>query len=142
MSTSLSRLVGNLSEKLHSGKCKDCKSELDYRSVKYNQLILQCLECNSIECKKNCNKDYHIELIYLQTHMNFAMVTLLNLINLFNIINCYWVKVFILMNTCIAGTDEMMPDKKVFNSELNLKEITYKDYMHAQKVFEEFKHKT
>ena len=89
MSTSLSSLVGNLSEKLHSGKCKDCKSELDYRSVKYNQLILQCLECNSIECKKNCNKDYHIELIYLQMHMNFAMVTLLNLINLFNIINCY-----------------------------------------------------
>ena len=31
----------------------------------------------------------------------------------------------------------MMPDKKAFNSELNLKEITYKDYMHAQKVFEE-----
>ena len=46
------------------------------------------------------------------------------------------------MNTCIAGKDEMMPDKKAFNSELNLKEITYKDYMHAQKVFEEFKHKT
>ena len=46
------------------------------------------------------------------------------------------------MNTCIAGKNEMMPDKKAFNSELNLKEITYKDYMHAQKVFEEFKHKT
>ena len=29
MSTSLSSLVDNLSEKLHSGKCKDCKSELD-----------------------------------------------------------------------------------------------------------------
>ena len=46
------------------------------------------------------------------------------------------------MNTCIAGKNEMMPDKKAFNSELNLKEITYKDYMHAQKVFEEFKPKT
>ena len=29
MSTSLSSLVDNLSEKLHSDKCKDCKSELD-----------------------------------------------------------------------------------------------------------------
>ena len=41
MSTSLSSLVDNLSEKLHSDKCKDCKSELDYMSVKDNQLIFQ-----------------------------------------------------------------------------------------------------
>ena len=42
---SLSSLVDNLSEKLHSDKCKDCKSELDYMSVKNNQLIFQCFEC-------------------------------------------------------------------------------------------------
>ena len=39
ISTSLLSLVDNLSEKLHSDKCKDCKSELDYMSVKDNQLI-------------------------------------------------------------------------------------------------------
>ena len=33
MPTSLSSLVDNLSEKLHSGKCKDCKYELEYMSV-------------------------------------------------------------------------------------------------------------
>ena len=49
ISTSLSSLVGNLSEKLYSDKCKDCKSELDYMSelcylsVKDNPLIFQCL---------------------------------------------------------------------------------------------------
>ena len=53
MSTSLSSLVVKLSEKIHSDKCKDCKSQLDYISLKDNQLIIQCLECNSIECKKN-----------------------------------------------------------------------------------------
>ena len=58
MSTSLSSLVYNLSEKLHSDKCKDCKSELDHMSVKDNQLIFQCLEC-----KKNYNKDCYKELI-------------------------------------------------------------------------------
>ena len=63
MSTSLSSLVDNLSEKLHSDKCKDCKSELDYMSVKDNQLIFQCLGCNSIECKKNYNKECSKELI-------------------------------------------------------------------------------
>ena len=36
MSTSLSSLVDNLSEKLDSDKFKDCKSELDYMSVKDN----------------------------------------------------------------------------------------------------------
>ena len=37
MSTSLSSLADNLSEKHHSDKCKDCKSEFDYMSVKDNQ---------------------------------------------------------------------------------------------------------
>ena len=36
MSTSLSRFVDNLSEKLHNDKCKDYKSELDYMSIKNN----------------------------------------------------------------------------------------------------------
>ena len=31
------------------------------------------------------------------------------------------------------------PDKKAFYSELNLEDVTDKDYTHAQKVFEEFK---
>ena len=53
MSTSLSSLVDNLSEKTHSDKCKNCKSELNYMSFKDNQLYFQCLEC-----KKNYKKDY------------------------------------------------------------------------------------
>ena len=32
-----------------------------------------------------------------------------------------------------------MPDKKAFYSELYLKDITNKDYIHAQKVLEEIK---
>ena len=55
MSTSQSSLVDNLSEKLHSDKCKYCKSELDYISVKVKQLIFQCLECKN-NYNKNCNK--------------------------------------------------------------------------------------
>ena len=33
----------------------------------------------------------------------------------------------------------LLPDKKFFYNELNLEDITDKDYAHAQKVFEEFK---
>ena len=55
MSTSLSRLADNLSEKLHSDKCKDCKSERDCMSMKNDQLIFQCLSVKRIirKTKKN-----------------------------------------------------------------------------------------
>ena len=46
MSTSLSNLVDNLSERVHSDKCTDCKFYLDYMSVKHDQLIFKCLKCN------------------------------------------------------------------------------------------------
>ena len=71
MLTSLPSLVDNLSEKRHSDKCKDCKSEIGYMSVKNNQLIFQCLECKKILIK-NQLKD-------LPIHMNFVMETLINL---------------------------------------------------------------
>ena len=47
-----------LSEGLYSDKCIDCKSCLDYISVKDDQLIFRCFEC-----KKNYKKDFNKELI-------------------------------------------------------------------------------
>ena len=58
MSSSLSSLVDNLSEGLHGDKCTDCKSCLDYMSVKDDQLIFRCFEC-----KKNYKKEFNKELI-------------------------------------------------------------------------------
>ena len=58
MSSSLSNLVDNLSEGLHSYKCTDYKSYLDYITTKDEQLIFRCFEC-----KKNCEKDFNKELI-------------------------------------------------------------------------------
>ena len=45
MSTSLSNLVDNLSQFLHNDECKDCKSYLDYVTIKDNQLIFRCSSC-------------------------------------------------------------------------------------------------
>ena len=56
MSTSLSSFVDNLSERVHSNKCSDCKSCLDYISFKHDQLIFKCSKCN-----KNHNKDFNKE---------------------------------------------------------------------------------
>ena len=58
MSSSVSSLVDNSSEGPYCDKCIDCKSCLDYMSVKDDQLILRCFECN-----KNDKKDFNKEVI-------------------------------------------------------------------------------
>ena len=58
MSTSLSKLVDNLSEGLHNNRCIDCKSCLDYMKTKDEKLIFRCFSC-----KKNYEKDFNKELI-------------------------------------------------------------------------------
>ena len=50
MSTSISSLVDNLSEKLHSDECKDCNYEIDSISFKVDQLIFRCFECKNLFC--------------------------------------------------------------------------------------------
>ena len=44
MSSSLLILVNNLSEGLHNDKYIDCKSYLDYMSIKDDQLIFRCFK--------------------------------------------------------------------------------------------------
>ena len=58
ISSSLSNLVDNLSEGLHSDKCTDCKSCLDCMVSKDDQLTFRYFEC-----KKNYKKDFNKELI-------------------------------------------------------------------------------
>ena len=70
MSTSLSSLVDNLYQRVHSDICTDCKSCLEHISAKDNQLVFKCLKCNN-----NHNKD----IIDLQAHINFVMEILMYL---------------------------------------------------------------
>ena len=58
MSTSLSSLVDNLSKNLHCDNCRDWESELEYISVKDNQLIFQCFEC-----KKNYQNNFNKKIV-------------------------------------------------------------------------------
>ena len=56
MSSSLSKLVDNLSEGIHNNKCLDCNSCLDYVRITNNEkLLLKCFNCN-IYYKKNLIK--------------------------------------------------------------------------------------
>ena len=57
MSSSLSKLVDNLPERIHNNKCSDCKSNIDYvRITKNKKLLLKCFNCN-IYYKKKFNND-------------------------------------------------------------------------------------
>ena len=58
MSSSLSKLVDNLSEGIHNNKCADCKSNLDYIKTKNEKLILECYNC-----KQRYRKKFKKELI-------------------------------------------------------------------------------
>ena len=58
MSSSLSNLADNLSERLYNDRRIDRKSCLDYMRTKDEQLIFRCFEC-----KKNYKKDFNKELI-------------------------------------------------------------------------------
>ena len=52
MSSSLSKLVDNLSEGTHNNKCAYCKSNLDYIKTKNEILILECYNCKQCYRKK------------------------------------------------------------------------------------------
>ena len=56
MSSSLSKLVDNLSEGIHNNKCANCESCLDYVKTKNKKLLLKCFNCKTYY-KKKFNKD-------------------------------------------------------------------------------------
>ena len=133
MSSSLSNLVDNLSEGLHCDKCIDCKSYLDYMSVKDDQLIFLCFEC-----KKDYKKDFSKELI-----KRFA--------NLYEFCNKDINKSIFLLKKGVYPYEYMdswerfdetsLLDKEAFYSRLNKEDITDVDHRHAKRVFEKFNNK-
>ena len=58
MATSLSKLVDNLTEGIHSDKFIKCKSNLCYMKVMDETLIFRCFNC-----KKNYKKEINKELV-------------------------------------------------------------------------------
>ena len=46
MTNSLSKLIDNLTERIHQIKCKDCNCFFGYESAKNDSLKYKCLSCN------------------------------------------------------------------------------------------------
>ena len=126
MTSSLSNLVDNLSEGLHSDKCTDCKSYLDYMGTKDEQLIFRCFEC-----KKKYEKDFNKELI-----KKFA--------NIYEFCNEDINKFILLLRKGVYPYEQMdswerfgeksLPGKEAFYSSLSMEDITDIDLRHAKRV--------
>ena len=123
MPSSLSSLVNNLSEGLHSKKCVDCKSHLDYMSIKDNKLIVRCFEY-----KKNYEKEFNKELVkrFANTY-EFCNKD----INKFILLLRKGVYPYEYMDNWERFDETTLPDKKAFYSNLNMEDITDADYRHV-----------
>ena len=126
-STSLSNLVSNLSEGLHSDKRTDCKSCLDYMIIKDEKLILRCFEC-----KKNYKKGFNKELINrFSSTYEFCNED----INKFILLLRKGVYPYEYMDAWERFNETLLPNKEAFYSKLNMTDITDVDYRHAKRVF-------
>ena len=133
MSSSLSSLVDNLSEGLHSDTCTDCKSCLDYMTTKDEQLIFMCFEC-----KKNYKKEFNKELIKRFANIyEFCNED----INKFILLLRKGVYPYEYMDSWERFNEISLPDKEAFYGSLNMEDITDVDNRHAKRVFKNLNNK-
>ena len=140
MSSSLSKLVDNLSEGIHNNKCADCKSNLDYIKTTAKLISLECknekliLECYN--CKQRYRKKFNKELIkrFASTY-EFCN----NDLNKFVLLLRKGVYPYEYADTWEKFSEISLPSKEDFYSNLNLEDISDIDYRHANNVFKVFK---
>ena len=57
MTTSLSNLDDNLTERIYKIKCEDCDFFHEYESAKDDLIKYKCLSCNKNYSKKRCKEE-------------------------------------------------------------------------------------
>ena len=125
MSSSLSSLIDNLADI----NCEKCDNKREYIGFRDIHLLLKCFDCNawfkrdSKELIKRvantyefCNKDINKFILLLRKD----------------------VYPYEHMDNWEKFNEVVLPDKKVFYSNLNIKHITNVDYRHGNSVFKEF----
>ena len=140
MSSSLSKLVDNLSEGIHNNKCSDCKSNLDYmRITKNKKLLLKCFNCNIYYKKKFNDLIKKFKNAYSFCNNDMAEPSSSERINKFILLLRKGVYPYEYMDTCERFSEISLSSKKDFYSNLNMEDISDIDYRHANNVFKRFK---
>ena len=130
MSSSLSKLVDNLSEGIHNNKCLDCNSCLDCIKIKNKKLLLKCFNCNNYY-KKKFNKDLIKKLKNTYSFCN-------NDLNKFILLLRKGVYPYEYMDSWEKFNEKSLPSKEDFHSNLNMDDINDIDYRHGNNVFKRF----
>ena len=134
MQSKLSDLVDNLSE-INNKDCKTCmerkniKSECEFIGLKNNRLNYRCKECNGTS-----NKSINDLIEKFPRMHKFCNGDL----NKFVLLLRKGVYPYEYMDSWERFNETSLPPKKDFYSELILEDISDKDYLHAQKVFNEY----
>ena len=140
MSSSLSKLVDNLSEGIHNNKCADCKSNLDYIKTKNEKLILECYNC-----KQRYKKKFNKELIkifastYEFCNNDTTGSSSSERINKFILLLRKGVYPYEYMDNWEKFNETSLPSKESFYSNLNMEDTDDIDYRHGNNVFNKFK---
>ena len=131
MSSSLSKLVDNLSEGIHNNKRVDCSSCLDYIKIRNEKLLLKCFNCNNYY-KKKINQDL---IKKFKNTYSFCD----NDLNKFVLLLRKGVYSYEYMDSWEKFNETSLPSKLDFYSNLNMEDIDDIDYRHANNVFKRFK---
>ena len=149
MSSSLSKLVDNLSEGIHNNKCADSRSNLGYIKTKNEKLILECYNCNQ-RYKKKFNKELikrfasAYEFCNNDTTGSTAKPSSLERssserINKFILLLRKGVYPFEYMDNWERFNETSLPSKESFYSNLSMENIEDMDYRHDNNIFNKFK---
>ena len=131
MSSSLSKLVDNLSEGIHNNKCVNCNYCLDYIKIKNEKLLLKCFNCDSYY-KKKFNEDLIKKLKNTYSFCNGDL-------NKFILLLRKGVYPYEYMDSWEKFNETSLPSKEDFYSNLNMEDIDDIDYRHGHNVFQGFK---
>ena len=115
ISSSLSKLVDNLSEGINNNKCVNCNSCLDYIKIKNEKLLLKCFNCN-IYYKKKFNQDLIKKLKNTYSFCN-------NDLSKFILLLRKGVYPYEHVDNWKRFNETSLPSKKDFYSNLNMEDI-------------------
>ena len=131
MSSSLSKLVDDLSEGLHNNKCVNCESCLDYIKTKNKKLILKCFNCEQYYEKgfnKELIKRFASTYEFCNENLNKSILLLRKGAYPYEYID-NWERF----------DETSLPNNESFYSNLNMQNIDDIDYRHGNNVFKKFK---
>ena len=130
MSTSLSKLVDNLTDNIHNDKCVNCKSNLCFVRTINEILSFKC-----IDCEKEYEKDFNKELFKRFTN-TFEFCD--NDLNKFLILLRKGVYPYEYLDGWNKFNEKVLPSKESFYSSLTMEDISETDYTHTNNVFKKF----